>query len=95
VASERAVAGGFLEDARLPGEATGILDRPLRERDLLRDAGRMLVPVWIVDAHSSDASSGTMRTPIEVELRNGVRVRVHADFVDQVFHRVLSVANRC
>jgi len=36
-----------------------------------------------------------MRTPIEVELRNGVRVRVHADFDDQVFRRVLAVAGRC
>ena len=71
------------------------IDR-LRGRAPLRDAGRSLVPVRLADAHSaSDASSGTMRTPIEVELRNGVRVRVHADFDDQVFRRVLAVAGRC
>lgn len=67
----------------------------LRKRNLQGEVSRSLVPVRVVGTLPTDASSGTMRSPIEVELCNGIRVRVQADFDEHAFQRVVAVVGRC
>jgi len=51
-----------------------------------------LLPVRVV---SSSSSSSAESSSIEVELRNGVLVRVLPDFDAGSFERVLAVVSRC
>ena len=54
-----------------------------------------LVPVRVVNSQPVVADRGMGSSPIEVELRNGVLVRVLADFDPGAFERVLAVVSRC
>lgn len=55
-----------------------------------------LLPVRVVSSSSAHgASSSEGSSPIEVELRNGVRVRLLPGFDAGTFERVLAVVSRC
>lgn len=55
-----------------------------------------LLPVRVVSPSSSlHAPTAVVSSPIEVELRNGVRVRLQPDFDAGAFERVLAVVTRC
>ncbi len=54
-----------------------------------------LVPVRVVDTRPVVATLASPGTAIEVELRNGVLVRVQADFDGRALQRVVDVVGRC
>jgi hypothetical protein len=55
----------------------------------------VLVPVRVVDTEPAVAMGAPAGAPIEVELRNGVLVRVQSDFDGKALQRVVDVVGRC
>jgi len=66
------------------------------QRSAVSDDRLALLPVRVVSPSSSlHAPTAVGSSPFEVELRNGVRVRLQPDFDAGAFERVLAVVSRC